>query len=1663
MDLFDLIPTAVPTSAPRVKLSNTVIEGQLLEHITERRLPRQFITDNLEALRLLQLLDAQSPRSYNSLSDEERKVLLRFHGWGAMPDVFLDEPPSALRESAGLIRELIVGVAGELGYQQARGTILTAFYTPPVLMGVMYRILERLGVKGGRWLEPSCGTGLFLGAAPAQWRVEWTGVEIDAVSAKIAQWLYPVSDIQVGALEQADLPIDYFDAVVGNVPFTEVAPYDRQFSGWEFGGLHDYCIAKAVRCLKPGGVAALITSVGSLQSKRSQGFRERLAQQCKLVAAIKLPRDSFRSFAGTQISADLLILRKLLPRQGGNSSQWVNLVDSPIRHPETGVALNANCWFIENPQWVLGEWAIDKHYASPRLDVVRAKDAVPIEDEITALVGQLPEQDELEPEADVPAKEKGKRSTGDSRQLPTEMREDPDLRIGQRSFVLLDGVVWQYDYGRLYKVKETGTRSRRMWNLCRIKESLHRVLGLQRRGCTDEELKRAQKQLNTRYDQFVRDYGYLHEMGNAIAFNDDPDFPLMLSIEIWDKDRPERVEKAAIFTERTITHTQPRQEPQSAKEALVDCLSDRGYVDLEYMASRYRPVAQILKELQDTPESALLFHDPQLEKWVTRDEYLSGNVKVKLNQAIAASEFSDRYRINIQALDAVQPKDLQANQIYVQLGSAWLGEGGRSPVIAAFASELLGVGVDKIRVHHNERSNEWDVVCSGNIAPAQAVKFGTNRINPLRLLDLALNQQSAVIYDDVYDAQRKDYKQVKNHAETRRALQKQQLIKQEFKRWIWRDSERTEALVERYNRQFNAVKPRKWDGAHLQYNLDGVSAHWKQKLTDPNYRHQLDTVWRVLCNGNTLGQIPVGGGKTAIMVVASQLLRQFGKCDKPMIVVPNHLVLQQAAEALQIYPGLRVLMIASELMPTVQRRRETISRCATENWDLIICSQTALTSIPLHPETVVRYQAEETKRLMGAWEQGRVPKASSKKDLKDRERQTERLENKVLYRHQQIARSSVAYFNDMGVDWLFVDESQEYLGLPTDTRITGVLGLGTSSSQKAIDLRLKAQYLAEMKGEGKGLVLMSGTPIRNTLGQAWVNLVYLMPHVLEDMRLLGFDSFVSVFAESVTQTEVTPAGTLDLKTRLATWSNLPELKNIWRQVAHIIHDKDLKIKRPVATYRTVEVEATPLQLKFFSWLADRTRDFKKSGKPKAGEDNWCAVCSDTAQGVIDLRLLPSYKLMKFLNEEEIGQLDRERSKLEQLIDKVYESWSNPLHAQEKRVQLIFCDLGTPKPGGRWTAYSHMKASWIKRGVVEGEIAFIHDAKTDEQKAELFKQVRLGKKRILVASTSKLGVGTQIPDRLYEERQLSCPVRPADIRQRIGRILRPGNRHSEVEISFYVTTGKPIEVKDKEGKETVIQGISPDSWLWGVVQRKDTAIEGIFSEDDSVRTQEDIDEVALDFATLQATATGDRRLIEKMNLDREVLMLLETESDWQSQRSMAEGSLKRLPGWIADDELRLKGLQEDLTQALALEDQPFSMEWGKKVITDRKDAAKKVWTWLLTTAGSNGNEELGTLGGFTIVGSRTSWGVEVLLKRHGTYRIEAPSTARGTFDRVMRVAEGIENAIALKQQEINAQKRRLEAAEAIVRLPFAEAGQLEQLMKRQADLAKQLGLLESAVA
>ncbi|MFM7219301.1 MAG: helicase-related protein [Nodosilinea sp.] len=686
-----------------------------------------------------------------------------------------------------------------------------------------------------------------------------------------------------------------------------------------------------------------------------------------------------------------------------------------------------------------------------------------------------------------------------------------------------------------------------------------------------------------------------------------------------------------------------------------------------------------------------------------------------------------------------------------------------------------------------------------------------------------------------------------------------------------------------------------------------MSQLWQERLVNPAYHYQLDLIWRIICQGNTLGQIPVGGGKTAIMVVASQLLRQFGKCTKPAMVVPDHLVLQQAAEALAIYPGLKVLLIASELMNTNQKRRELINCCASGNWDLIICSQTAFASIPLHPDTVGRFQEAEFETLMAGWHESYGGDTSSRRGLKDEERATERYRAKVEARHAKLRRAAVAYFDHTGIDWLLVDESHDYLGLPTDTRITGVLGLGSSNSQRAQDLRYKTQFLAGLRGEGQGLVLMSGTPIRNTLGQAWVNLVYLMPHVLKGQSLLHFDSFISVFAEAVTQTEVTGAGTLDVKTRLASWSNLPEFRLLWRQVAHIIRDDQLQIVRPKPVYKTVEVSATPSQIEFFNWLAARVVKIKQHrGRPQKGDDNWCAVCSDTTMGVVDVRLLRRHKLGQFLDEKQLAGLDREYSKVERCIDDTYQSWADPTNTEMRRVQLIFCDTGTPHGSGRWTVYGHIKLRLVEQGVPETEIAFIHDAKDDKAKAELFERARQGKVRVLVASTAKLGVGTQIPDRLYQLRHLDCPKRPTDIWQRNGRIVRPGNLHSEVEIYFYVTTGKPVQMTDKDGKNTTVQGISPDSWLYELVRRKASFIDaGVNSENNSTRTIEDIDEVTLDFATLMATATGDRRLIEKMNLDRQVQVLLDLESDYQVRRSIAQRQVNLLPDAISRLEAQIK--------------------------------------------------------------------------------------------------------------------------------------------------------------
>lgn len=1694
-----------------------------------------MLSDNLRAIDLLIVREAanREGREIEPLSEEQAIDLLRYQGWGTLAEVFIDPPPPQWQVAAAQVRSAVTALTGERGYQACRHSILTAFYTSPWIVRGIYRLLERMGVgalaaaraKEGnslRCLEPGCGTGLFIGMTPPQWGMVWSAVEPDPISYRIAKALYSATEIYNQLIEETDLPLEYFDIALGNVPFLQSVPHDSAFATWEFGGLHDYVIAKTMAALKPGGILAVLTSVGSLQSSRSQAFRERLAQQARLITAIKLPMMTFWGFSRTQIGADLLILQKRLPGQMGNSHLWTPLVEMPgFLNPETNQPLKANAWFARYyPECVIGKWTFDKHYGSARLTSVwekpesydgqesqnrqgngvsngeqNAENNQPtqlpqsIEEQFADMAEHLPiEQGEgwqvqaqgaessAEAEADRENSQKSdrKQRSRSSNQIsvPQVIKDDPFMRVHPSSYVAWEGAAWQYRKGMLHRVEGKSTsRRRRIIEMCRLKTAAHRVLELQRQGCSDEELRQAQRKLNQIYDLFVRDYGAIHYQGNVSAFGDDPDFPLLLSLEVWDADRPKETKKAAIFSERTIYLEPPRTAPRTAKEALVDSLAEHGKIDMVYMSSRYgKLVGEVITELQQGESEPLVFHDPKLEAWVTADEYLSGDVKLKLEEARTAALINRDYYLNVRALERVQPPDLLPAQIYVQLGSSWLPK----ETVAQFVEYMLEVPAEKVVVRHNRSINEWDVDVAQSIPDAlNRLKWGTSRITGLRLIELTLNQQAPVIYDSMWNPRRKDYDQIKNHAETRRALNRSIQIKQTFKRWVWTEAERTYKLARLYNDQFNSVLPRQYNGAHLRYNLSGVSKAWQERLVDPTYHYQLDSCWRILVEGNTLGQIPVGGGKTAIMVVASQLLRQFGKCTKPAMIVPDHLVLQQASEALSIYPGLRVLLIASDLMPTPQKRRELINRCATGNWDLVICSQTAFASIPMHPETVERFQEEEFADLMKSWRGSYGGSTSGKRYTKDEERAMERYKSKVKANHQKLKRISVAYFELTGIDWLIVDECHDYLGLATNTRITGVLGLGSSNSMRAADLRYKVKFLAQLKGVGNGVVLMSGTPIRNTLGQAWVNLVYLMPEVLEEKGLLHFDSFIGTFAEAVTQTEVTGAGTLDIKTRLSNWSNLPEFRKLWNRVVHVIRESQLRIKRPRVNYKTVEVPASSGQLKFLNWLAGRVEAIKAHrGRIQKGDDNWCAVCSDTAQGVLDPRLLRQWKLQRFLTPEEIAGLSQEHTKVEQCIEDVYQSWADPTNTALRRVQLVFCDLGTPHSSDRWTVYRHSKERLMAMGVPQSEIAFIHDAKDDQAKAELFERVRSGKVRILYASTPKLGVGTQIPDRLFQLRHLSCPLRPTDIWQRDGRIVRPGNLHEEVEIYFYITTGKPVQITSADGKETFVQGISPDSWLYECVRRKAGFIEqGIFVQDEAVRTVEDIDEVSLDFATLMATATGDRRLLEKMNVDQEVNALLDIEAFWQSQQSIAAHQVKTIPVQIQQWRQKLEWAEQDLELARAaveVDQQAFSLGWlgsGGRLswITDRKAAAKNLWTWILIARDQKKSvhQHLGQYGQFHLWGRHGFRTVlELKSERTGmTYSLNTTDSAAGNLKQLAKLQGEVSKQISYLKEQIEASQTELRNSKAVLELPFEHKERLVELLERQTELAEALGLLD----
>ncbi|MBD2034517.1 DNA methylase [Leptolyngbya sp. FACHB-321] len=1614
--------TKPQTQATKPVVPNTHLDPEWLQR---SKTVRQKVRDTLTAIETVKAL--QTGKQERTDTDAQR--LSCYWGMGVMTPLFKVPVEPAWVKDAEQLQALLT----DEEYAKVRSTINTAYYTPTYLIDFIYRVLARFGVRGGNFLELGCGPGWFLGLAPQAWKVKWTGVETEPISAAIAAQLYPQAVVVNRPIERTRLAFD-FDVAVGNVPFSEVVPYDPQSQLRSLGGVHDYCLMREIEALRRGGLGAVLTSIGTLQSKKSQPFREWAAQRVRLIAALKLPMGALSESSNTDASSDLLIFQKLQEDEEGNADEWVNLVESPIVNEETQEPFLMNQWFQSHPEHLLGKLGRDKLYGAGRLALEPEGD---VEALLAGVLERLPQQIYEAPRSQKQYQEP------DTKAMPLDMQETKPF-----AFVWHENEPWQCRDGILKRVKVKGTARKRLWWLIMIKEAARNVVQVQWESDDDEQLKKAQKRLERLYDEFtgLSNMGWLHSQGNSNVFGNDPDYPLLLALETWDPDYPELTRKADIFSRRTIKHVQSVDKVESAAEALVQSNLEQGRIDLEYMSHIYgKPVDEILVELQKE-EHPLVFHDPVTQQWVSEDEYLSGNVRERLEKAELAARTVPNYLFNVKALQAVQLKPVEPGKIYARLGSPWLPP----EIIVEFIRYVLELpATHKVTVYKNPRSSKWTVEGADVSSLLNTSEYGTDRVSAAKLIAQALNQKTPVVYDTHHDTT------TKNQAETRKAMVKQDRLKDLFKRWVWQDWERATRLAEIYNRDFNCFRRRKFNGSHLIGKIKGISEVWQQRLSNPKRLYQYNTIWRMVKAGNTLVQHPTGAGKTAIAIVASQLMRQYQLCYKPCLVVLDHLVLQQAAEAVQIYPGLQVLTISTKDLEGARKRQEFQARIGTGAWDLVVCSQTALKMLSLLPETINKFVADAVEAAEdGFYNSGRNNKRGATKNL---EKAKDRAKQKTEAAVEGGKRDQI-YFEHTGIGRLFIDESQEYLGLQTNTQMTGVLGVMGSVSQKAQDLYYKSRYLAETYGEGKCMYLLTATPIRNTLGQFWVNLKFLCPQVLEQRGIAAFDDAISVFAEAKTSVEITAAGILELKTRLASWSNKPEMQALWFLVSDLVKESELDIEKPECEYIIREVPASPSQLKFFDSVAERARSCRGK-RIKKGDDNIPWITSDVKQGVIDLRLLPQGTLRQFLTDEEIGGLGDEFTKARLLLEDVYESWAHPQHQEEQATQLIFCDAGTPNTEGRFSSYRWWKQQLIEKGVPESEIAFAHDATTDQQKADMTRKFRQGVIRILFGSTRKLGAGTHFPDRLLEVRHVDCPLRPIDRWQRDGRQIRPGNRYKKVRNYSYVTTGKPYQNE----KHKTIQGLSPDSYLYEVNLRKANFILAGFYEESDERTMEDIDETTLDFATLVATATGDPRFKEKVALDNTISGLLLEELSYQGTQAVVKQKLHTLPRMIDEARARLERYESDRITRQPTSAKQFSITLNGTVFKKRAEAGEALQAIADASYKQkrDGYEDIGTFAEFQLMLQNLPVSNQTLLHLKGKqmYTSVVRDTPKGTLQALEAALDNIEKQITETTEQLEQYRAEQVALQPIVNKPFEQAAALEAALKRQEELNRELGVVE----
>lgn len=1561
------------------------------EHLGEGG-PKQKFRANMEAVKLLHELELENRLA----TPQEQEILSRYVGWGGLSQAFEE----GNNQWAGEFTELYSELSPE-EYRAARASTLNAFYTSPVVIHAMYEALSNMGLESGNVLEPSCGVGNFMGLVPKSMEdLKMYGVELDSISGRIAKQLYQKNNISVQGFETAQYPDSFFDCVIGNVPFGSYKVADRKYDRHNFM-IHDYFIAKSLDLVRPGGVVAVVTSSGTLD-KQNPAVRQYIANRADLLGAIRLPDNAFRKNAGTDVVSDILFLQK---RDCASLEQpeWVQLDTTP-----EGYRMNA--YFVRHPEMVLGELSVEStQYGKQEVTVKPIEGmelAVQLKEAISHIQGEITENtlDDFE-------------LTETDRSIPA----DPAVR--NFSFTNVDGKVYYRENSKMNPVELPALTAERVLGMIELRNVTQELIQCQMEDGSDEEIALLQKKLNQQYDRFSSRYGLISSTANRRAFSQDSSYCLLASLEYLDEEGKLK-RKADIFSKRTIRRAEPVTSVDTASEALAVSIGERAKVDLPFMAELSgKTEEQITEEL-----AGAIFRNPLTDKWETSDEYLSGNVREKLGIAERFAENHPEYEGNVQYLKKVQPKDLDASEIEVRLGATWVD----TEYITQFMGETfhtpgyyLG---SKIDVRYAAVNGQWNITGKNMDNRGNALvqsTYGTQRANAYRLLEDALNLRDTKIYDTIEDADGEH--RVLNKKETMLAQQKQEMIKEAFKEWIFRDIDRREALCKKYNELFNSSRPREYDGSHIQFT--GMTP----EIT--LMPHQKNAVAHILYGNNTLLAHCVGAGKTFQMIAAGMESRRLGLSQKNLYVVPNHLTEQWGSDFLRLYPGANVLVATKKDFEPANRKK-FCSRIATGDYDAIIIGHSQFERIPLSVERQAAAIEKQIRDITMAIEDAEGQEGT-RYTVKQMEKTRKSLQTRLDKLNDQTRKDDVVTFEQLGVDRLFVDESHNYKNLFLYTKMRNIAGIAQTDAQKSSDMFMKCQYLDELTG-GKGVTFATGTPVSNSMVELYTIMRYLQYDTIQKMGLGHFDSWAAAFGETVTAIELSPEGTgYRAKTRFARFFNLPELISLFKESADIQTADMLNLPVPEAEYINEALKPSEIQQDMVSAFADRA-EAVRSGLVEPTVDNMLKITNDGRKCALDQRLL---------NDMLPDEAD---SKVNRCAKNAYDIWEET--AEKKSTQLIFCDLSTPKNDGTFNVYDDIREKLVEKGIPREEIAFIHEAGTEAKKAELFAKVRAGQVRILLGSTPKLGAGTNIQDRLIALHHLDCPWKPSDLEQQEGRILRQGNQNEKVKIFRYVTEN------------------TFDAYMWQILENKQKFISQIMTSKSPVRACEDVDDAALSYAEIKALATGNPYIREKMDLDIQVSKLKLMKANHTSQKYHLETDIaKNYPVQIAAQKEQIAGLRADREAVKPIleekEKDNFSMMIGGKTYTDRKEAGTAILAACAGLKAVKSNGQIGEFHGFSLNASYDSFyqTYKLTIKRQCSYQIEIGKDVLGNLQRISNALTGIEKRLTEAEQKMENLLSQLATAQEEVEKPFPKEAELTEKMERLAELNSLLNMDEKGTS